>query len=65
MKRAENAHLRDRDPVWFLRDALARVTSIREALADVDPFDAAALARDLEHDLAGALALLEEVRRAT
>jgi hypothetical protein len=53
-----------RRPTDVLRDALARLVVIREALEDGDVGYACAVAIDLEHDLAGALAWFSELRDA-
>ncbi len=43
----------------LLREVLARVVTIREALEDGDTGYAASIAANLEHDLAGALEQLK------
>jgi hypothetical protein len=50
--------------VTLLRDVLARVVRAAEALADGDQALAAAVLRELEADLAGTIARLEERRAA-
>ena len=42
-------------PLELLQDALARVTSARESLGYGDPYEAAQLLEDLEHDLAASV----------
>ena len=52
-----------RATVHWLRDALARVVKLREALADADLTFAAAIAERLEHDLAAELEQLADSPR--